>query len=548
MAILTALELNSLAQRNPLAFGISYVDLLDGKQWSIADRKWAIEPYQALNPYEVEKSPVGKAHRMAITKSTQAGISTMSIVKALHFMSYWSVRIGYMLPRTKDLNDFASTRLDPVVRNSEFLTKLKHPYPDNNSTKALGSSYLFFMEGTVEPRSMPMDALYLDEVDLCNPEHVGTALNRLDASSWKLVTYLSTPTLPNFGIDALYDASDQREWIIECPHCGNKQVMDWEKHLRIEGPVQEPTDVWFVCEHCDGRLTVEDMQDGEWVPMFPSRSDDMLGYHISQIYTTGAKELYRHFRDPNQTIAEFYRKRLGRPYSMAGGSLSRDDFLVNCFMEPYEPEPWSDGKSRYYMGVDQGNQLQLVVAKIPPGKRQPQVVHIEIVPFEQGFDRVGQLIRLYKPRRVVIDGDPNRHPVKKLSDEFPGRVLMADYVEGQHERYKVKKADGKRHNTNVSINRTENFDDLVASVKKGRFALPGTPPRLSPQVELLIDQCTAIKRDIEKRKTPSGEIEVGVWRKLRADHLAHALGYCSVAIDSEMGHGFRIKIIGGSNL
>ena len=42
----------------------------------------------------------------------------------------------------------------------------------------------------------------------------------------------------------------------------------------------------------------------------------------------------------------------------------------------------------------------------------------------------------------------------------------------------------------------------------------------------------SIKRDIEKRKTPSGEIEVGVWRKLRADHLAHALGYWFVAIDS----------------
>ena len=354
---LTPAELDALSKRNPLAFGISYVDLLDGKSWTIADRKWSVEPYLALNPYDVERNPVGQARRMAITKSTQAGISTMSIVKALHFMSYWSVRIGYMLPRTKDLNDFASTRFDPVLRNSEFLMNLKHAYPDNNSTKAIGNSYMFFMEGTVEPRSMPMDALYLDEVDLCNPDHVGTAINRLDASAWKLVTYLSTPTLPNFGIDALYETSDQHEWVVWCSHCRHTQIMDWDKHLRVEGPVQEPTDVYFVCENCQKRLTVQNMQDGQWVPQYPSRSQDLLGYHISQIYTTDASELYKHFRDPNQTIAEFYRKRLGRPYSMAGGSLSRDDFLVNCFLEPYELEPFPDGKSSYYMGVDQGNQI-----------------------------------------------------------------------------------------------------------------------------------------------------------------------------------------------
>jgi hypothetical protein len=55
-----------------------------------------------------------------------------------------------------------------------------------------------------------------------------------------------------------------------------------------------------------------------------------------------------------------------------------------------------------------------------------------------------------------------------------------------------------------------------------------------------MDQLMSIKRDIEKRKTPSGEIEVGVWRKLRADHLAHALGYCFCAIDATAKRRFRI--------
>ena len=289
------------------------------------------------------------------------------------------------------------------------------------------------------------------------------------------------------------------------------------------------------------------MQAGQWVPRFPSRSDDLLGYHISQMYTTPADLLYKHFRDPNQSLAEFYRKRLGRPYTMAGGSLERDDFLLNCFEEPYEPEFMYDGKSAYFMGVDQGNQLQLIIGKIPPGRKNPKIVHIELVPFDEGFEKVAKLMVLYKIKRAVIDGDPNRHPVKDLIKKFPGKVLMADYTE-QQERYKLKKLDGAKHNTNVTINRTEGFDDLVAAIKKGWMSLPGTPPNLPPTVEVLIDQMTSIKRDIEKRKTPSGEIEVGVWRKLRADHLAHASLYLKTAIDSVMGRGFRIAIIGGNGV
>ena len=50
MSNLNPVELAALTKKDPLAFGISYVDLLDGKSWSIADRKWAIEPYLALNP------------------------------------------------------------------------------------------------------------------------------------------------------------------------------------------------------------------------------------------------------------------------------------------------------------------------------------------------------------------------------------------------------------------------------------------------------------------------------------------------------------------
>jgi len=543
MSKLNPIELAAAALRDPLVFGISYVDLLDGKQWSIHDRRWMIEPYQAVNPYAIGNFPLEHPRKVVFTKSTQAGISTLSITKALHFLCNWEVRVGYMLPRQRDILDFSSTRLTPILSGSEYL-RSRRGDPDSVYTKKIGSSYIFFLEGSVEPRSMPMDALYLDELDLCDPDHVGTAINRLDASPWQLLTYLSTPTLPNYGIDAQYQTSDMREWLVRCPKCEEKQPLDWEKNVRILGPQANPTRVYFGCIRCDQEITLPDIQKGEWVPQQPSLSMEMRGYHISQMMTTPAPKLYSLFRDPATSTSEFYRKRLGRPYTMAGGSLEREDLLVHCFHEPYGLELIPDGRSAYFLGVDQGNQLQAVVAKVEPGKRTPRIVHVELIPFEEGFERVAQLMVQFKIRKAVIDGDPNRHPVKDLQKQFPGRILMADYVE-QRERFLVKKHDQKVA-THVTINRTEAFDDLVASIRKDVWGLPGDPSNLSPQVETLIEQVTSIKRDIEKRKTLSGEEEVAVWRKLRADHLAHAWLYAKTAIDVDRGRAFRAAVIGES--
>ena len=337
-------------------------------------------------------------------------------------------------PALKDISDFTTTRLNPTLAASDFLRSRAHQFPDNVSTKAIANSYLFMMEGSVEPRSMPMDALYLDEVDLCNPDHVGTAVNRLDASNWKIITYLSTPTLPNTGIDAAFQNSDQREWVVSCPHCDHKQIMDWDRHLRLRGPSSDPERSGLPVRSVKGILTVQDMQDGAWIPQVPSKSKDLVGYHISQIYTTPA----------GSSTATTVTRTRPLPSSTASVSvgLTRWPVVLSTAMissstasiEPYAMELMHDGDSTYYMGCDQGNQLQLVIAKVPKGKSNPKIVYIELVPFEKGFDRVAELMQVFKIKRAVIDGDPNRHPVKKLQEQFPGRVLMADYIEqtGSH--------------------------------------------------------------------------------------------------------------------
>lgn len=546
-------ELASLALRDPLAFGITYVDLLEQRKWEVDSRRWIIEPYQILNPWMIEKYPVGLARKMSIMKSTQSGISTLGLVKMFHFTSQWDVRVFYTLPRQQDTIDMVSTRVDPMIHNSPYL-KEKKGLPDSTHAKRIGNSYIFFMELSVEPRMQPADMLIVDEVDLSDQDYMSTAQNRLDASRWKIQLFMSTPTVSNWGIHNMYMHSDQRKWMFKCPKCAHSQVMDWEQTIKVVGNPSDPEDVYYGCIRCDTRISIEQVQTGEWVAMKPSLSDEHVGYHISQMMTTPADILWKLWRDPQTRLSEFYRKRLGVPYEIGGGSLSREDFLVNAFTEPYDEElMYEDTSSAYYMGVDQGNELQVLVGKVDRDNPHIiKIVHAELVdpvspsnsdPSDYGFSRIGKLMRMFKIKRCVIDGDPNRHDALSLQKDYPGRVIVADYVE--HKEESKKKKDKKTGiTTNLTINRTIGFDNLFEAIKHGRIQLYGSATHLPQLVNIIIDQVTALKRDVETRKTRSGTTEVAVYRKIRADHFAHAGVYLMQAVNLDKSGMGKVVVLG----
>jgi len=546
----TQQDLALATRMDPLAYGIAHVDLLQGRLWEVETRAWIKEIYNVVNPWEIEKDPIGKSRELVLMKPTQIGMTTMAAVRMFHFADNWPVRVIYMLPRQQDYIDFVTTRIDPMISSSERLGGLLGK-PDSTRAKQLGDSYLFFMESTVEPRMMPADAIMVDELDLSVPENVATALNRLDDSRWKLRYYFSTPTLPNYGIHGRYLLSDMRKWLVRCPGCGEWQELDWEINLRVIGSLEEPTDVYLGCHSCNKRFDLDMIQKhGQWVPEKPSKSAESIGFHISQLMVHPMDVMYKHFTDPLQTLVEFYRKRLGKPYEFAGGSVTKEDFLLTCFDEPFMEEIAHDGKSRYYMGLDQGNELQIIIGKVEPSSKRIKIVRIELIPFEDdnpkkvGFERVETLMDLFKIRRVVADADPNRHSVRALQGKKPARVIMADYTNIK-KRYQTSK---ERNILNhVNIQRSEAFDDLMDSIREGFWALPGLPPVLPPMVETLISHVTALKRDVEERRTPGGVQEKVVWRKLRPDHLAHSMLYLKLAVEIDTGTHHKIALIGVPN-
>jgi hypothetical protein len=120
---------------------------------------------------------------------------------------------------------------------------------------------------------------------------------------------------------------------------------------------------------------------------------------------------------------------------------------------------------------------------------------------------------------------------------------MADYTNIKT-RYQTSKKNKKPYVTDVGINRSEAFDDLMDSIREGYWSLPGDAVALSPTVETLIAHVTALKRDVEEKRTASGTTRKVVWRKLRPDHLAHSMLYLKMGIEIDTGSHHRVAIIG----
>lgn len=255
-------ELENAALKDILCYGITYIDLLKKRKWAVNTRPWIIEMYRVVNPYYIEKDPAGRPRCMVVIKSTQCGLSTMGLVRLFHFSDFWPTSTFYMLPRQLDVLDFVGTRIDPMIQASPRLLKLLG-IPDSTHAKRIGDSFIYFHEASVEPRMVAADAIMADEVDLCDQDNVAAAKNRLDASDWKLEYYYSTPTIPNYGVHAIYEHSDMRHWVIRCSTCNTDQVMDWNENMRVLGPANNPRKIFYGCKSCDREIDHETICNGQ---------------------------------------------------------------------------------------------------------------------------------------------------------------------------------------------------------------------------------------------------------------------------------------------
>lgn len=516
------------SESDPVVWAVRNINLPKGLPWDFEERGWQLEILDSLS----------KCRRVVIKKPTQVGLTTIATAGVLHYLNYHSATAMYTLPRRDDISDFVGSSLNPTIQSSPHLRSIigdtdsvrlkrfryKREIP-GGATETI-ESFLHLMEGSVEPRMIPVDLLINDEVDRSDQNFLEIFQARLDASHDPHHFQFSSPTLPGYGVDKLYEDTTQNEWHVRCGGCNQWQFIDWEKHL-----VTEP-EPHYECENCHSELTTQNILDGKWIPLFPSR--DIVGYHASHTMmpiSYSPASLQKQLTSGKMNKRNFFNLRLGLAYSSATGVLTKEILRRKCFDSPHIPEQIPLTLQRYYMGVDQGNDIHILIAR-RDGKLF-RVVYAKRIPYKserEWPEEIIILMRLFGIRFCVIDFGPNTHDARKVWQEFPDRVALCQYSEIQ-EALRRDQPEGKVH-----VNKTEMFDGLRDEVADGQWKLYGRFD-VDEEPMRIVSHITALRRD--EREQADGQTRA-FWVPVAADHYAHAMNYVRIASLIQGGAGMEI--------
>ncbi len=460
--------------------------------------------------------------RQVYKKGAQMGITEVNVLKSMHGLisGRYPQGVLYLFPTVNDVTDFSKGRFSPLLDDNPEISDLVRN-TDSVSVKRVRKSMLYLrgarstarIEGIKKTSSqlkgVPVDRIVFDEVDEMDPAMIDLALERLSHSRVKEEAYLSTPSIPDFGIDKLYNESDQRVWMIRCDHCGTETCLE----LEFPSCILEvsPGKVIRACKKCQKEIFP---RNGHWVAQYPQRSKDLTGWWISQLnsaYVDPGKIL-KVFRDPpNRNLAEVYNSKLGMAYISAENRLTANDVYYCCGQDAIslgELGPCA-------MGVDVGTLLHVVVG-FRPKEKALQICYLARV---SSFNDLHDIARKFNVQCAVVDMEPEIRKAREFQAAEPYDVFLCDYQDHLTSGYSW---DEERRL--VKVNRTEICDathDLIS--EPGALILP----RRNEEVEIYAKEMSNIAKVLqEDQETGSREYR---YRKLGEDHYRHATNYFYLA-------------------
>jgi phage terminase large subunit GpA-like protein len=278
--------------------------------------------------------------------------------------------------------------------------------------------------------SMPIARVLCDEVDRF-PLEAGREGSTLDLIKERTKTfprrkicYVSTPTIEGESeIEKKYNASDMREFHVPCPHCGERQVLEWTHAdgthgLRVSAASGH---VFYACVHCGERIEEHHktrmLAAGVWIPRHPERA--ARGYHLNGLYSpiglgfTWA-ELWDQWTDAQSDTAKlkrFINTALAQTWKIQGDGIEAIGLLARLETYPadrpvYARTAWCDV---------QKDRLEYTVCEWGAGEECWAITH------------------------VIIPGDTTQPDVwEALADDYDALDLDAAGVDAGYNTSQVK--------------------------------------------------------------------------------------------------------------
>lgn len=480
---------------------------LDGKPFSFEGHEYLRALFDDTAPH------------IALCKGTQVGGTTMAILRAIHTCII-GLDVMYFFPTRSDVLDFSRARVNPLIAENPFLAKLVAD-TDTMGVKQIGDAHLYFrgMQSAVGMKSVPADLIVFDELDEAEPQAKAMARERLGHSDYKRIVELSNPSLPDYGIDEIFQRSDQRHWTVCCATCGTWTALDQEFPRKLGQEVKiilpRPDGSFYrACPKCSAPL---DMAAGEWVPQFPSRS--IHGYRISQLISSKVDpaeimEEYRHTRYPER----FYNLKIGIPWADLDRRLDVASVLALCGDQPLA----ESSDEPCVMGVDTGKALHVVILRASAQSPHP-MIHLQEC---YDFAELAAIIKRFHVVSCVIDAFPETYATREFAKAHPDVVFMSQFVDSQRGEPKWDK-EAQR----VTVNRTDALDASRAAIRERLVTLPRRQPLIEEFAEHLTHDAKVLVEDAETGAKRFKYVKTGT------NHYSFAFTYAWMAAILQAGCG-----------
>ena len=204
----------------------------------------------------------------------------------------------YVMPTVDAAKRSSKQRISPMLDSiPEVAAKVATPRARDSGNTLFQKDYpggtliLTGSNSNVGLRSMPARYLFLDEAS-SYPSDVDGEGSPVQLAIRRTATFkrnrkvfmCSTPTIDGLcTIQEYYEQSDQRQFYLPCPHCGDFITISWD---RISWRDNDPTTACLICSECGSEIAESNKTNmllrGEWRATATGR---YKGYHLSSLYS-----------------------------------------------------------------------------------------------------------------------------------------------------------------------------------------------------------------------------------------------------------------------
>lgn len=372
--------------------GLAPPPKLSPSGWADAYRYLSAEDSPEPGKYKSDRAPYQRGildalathQKIVLMCSAQVG-KTLCQTNALgYWIDYDPAPILWVAPTIQMAEATSKEKIQPMIRDTPRISNLidiKSRTAGNTILQKQFPGGQVTLAGANSPSSLASRSiryLLVDELDRY-PSSAGIEgdpyklASKRTTAFWNSVEFLvSTPTL--LGVSRIadeFEKSDQRHYYVPCPHCGDRQYLQWE-NLSYEGKgTDSPKFDWigYICGGCgaliEEKYKAEMLRRGEWRPHKESRT---AGFHLNELYSPFKSWLdtamdFEESRHDPATFQVWWNTALGLPFE--ADETTRYDWqnlLYRAESSDYQMGQVPEGALVLTAAVDvQGDRLECAV-------------------------------------------------------------------------------------------------------------------------------------------------------------------------------------------